>query len=97
MVHSKFTTSPRTPVGSPKFAAMALDDKHRESSTEQPEASLTDEKDVVSKEATSEQGAGSDGENPSDGSGDSEHTFDSGGCLKIGAEATLASMSYEFG
>jgi hypothetical protein len=76
---------------------MALDDEHRESSAEQPEACLSDELVVVSVEATSEQGAGSDEENSSDSSGDSENTSDSGGCLKIGAEVALAGVSYDFG
>jgi hypothetical protein len=47
-------------------------------------------------EATSEQGARSDGENPSDGSSDSENASDSSGRLKIGAEAALVSVSYDF-
>jgi hypothetical protein len=76
---------------------MASKDEHRESSAEQPETSLADEQVVISAEATSEQGAGSDGENPSNGSGDSENTPDSGGWVKIGVEAALADVSYYFG
>jgi hypothetical protein len=75
---------------------MASEDEHSESSAEQPKTSLTDEQ-VVSAEAASEQCVGSDGENPFDGSNDSENTSDSGGHVKIGAEAALASMSYDFG
>jgi hypothetical protein len=48
-------------------------------------------------EATSEHGAGSDGENPFDGSGDSENGSDNGGPLKIAAKATLAGVRYDFG
>jgi hypothetical protein len=52
---------------------------------------------VVSVEAASDQGAGSDGENPSDGFGDNENAFDSGRHVKIGVEATLAGVSYDIG
>jgi hypothetical protein len=45
---------------------MALDDEHRLSSTKQLKASLADERVVVSMEAASEKGAGSDEENLSD-------------------------------
>jgi hypothetical protein len=48
-------------------------------------------------EVPSEQGAGSDGENPSDGSCDSENTSDNGGRVKVGVKAALAGMSYDFG
>jgi hypothetical protein len=40
---------------------MASDDERRESSAEQPEASLADEQVVVSMKAVSEQGVGSNG------------------------------------
>jgi hypothetical protein len=55
------------------------------------------QQDVVSMEAASEQGAGSDQENQSKGSGDDENASDNGGHLKIGAEAALASINYDFG
>jgi hypothetical protein len=48
-------------------------------------------------EAVSEQGVGSDGENSSDGSGGSENASNSGGHMKIEAEAALADVSYDFG
>jgi hypothetical protein len=48
-------------------------------------------------EVASEQGAGSDRVDQSEGSGDSKTTSDNGGRVKIGAEAALASMSYDFG
>jgi hypothetical protein len=76
---------------------MASGDEHRESSAEQPKASLADKQDLVLAEATSEQGTGSDGENLSDSSGDSEHASDGGGRLKIGPEAALVGVSYNFG
>jgi hypothetical protein len=85
MVHIKFTARPRTPIISPRFAPMASDDEHRESSSKQPEASLVDEQD-----------AGPDEENPSDGFGDSENASASDGCMKIGAEAALVGVSYDF-
>jgi hypothetical protein len=48
-------------------------------------------------EAALDQGAGSDQENQSKGSGDSETASDNGGRVKIGAETTLAGISYDFG
>jgi hypothetical protein len=76
---------------------MASDDERRKSLPEQPESSLSDEQVVVSTEAVSEQGAGCDGENPSDGFGGSENTSNSCSCVKIGVDAALAGMSYDFG
>jgi hypothetical protein len=76
---------------------MASEDEHRESSVEQPKTSLADEQVVVLVEAASEQGVGSDGENPPDDSSDSENASDSGGHVKIGVEVALAGMSYDFG
>jgi hypothetical protein len=96
MVHIKFTARPQTPVVSPRFAPRASDDDHRESSAEKSKASVDDEQVVVSTEAASEQGGGSDGDNPSDSSNGSENAYDSGGRLKVGAEAALASVSYDF-
>jgi hypothetical protein len=76
---------------------MASKDGHRESSANLPETSFADEQVFVSMDAVSEQDAGSDGENPSKGFGDSENVSDSGRRVRIGAEATLAGMSYDFG
>jgi hypothetical protein len=69
----------------------------RESSAEQPDTCLVDDKAVASMEVTSDQDAGSDEENPSEDTGDSGNASDNGGHVKIGAEATLAGMSYDFG
>jgi hypothetical protein len=81
---------------------MALEDaigvsvERRGSSVEQPETSLSDEQVVISMEATPEQDAGSDGENPSEDTSDSGDAFDNGGRVKIGAEAAVAGVSYDF-
>jgi hypothetical protein len=48
-------------------------------------------------DAASEQGAGSDQENQSEGSDDSETTSGNGECMKIGAEVALAGINYDFG
>jgi hypothetical protein len=93
MVHIKFTARPGTPIVSPRFAPMVSEDEHRESLAEQLKTSLADEQVLVLVEAASEKSAGSDGENPSDGSGDNENASDRGGRVKIGAEAALASVS----
>jgi hypothetical protein len=76
---------------------MALEDEHRESLAEQPETSLANKQVVVSVEAASEHAIGSDRETSSNGFGDSKNTSDSSECVKIGAEAALADMSYDLG
>jgi hypothetical protein len=48
-------------------------------------------------EAASEQGVGSDQGNQSEGSENSKTTFGYDGRMRIGAEAALASISYDFG
>jgi hypothetical protein len=96
MIYIKFIACPRAPTVSPRFTPMASNDEHKESSAEQPEASLPDEQVVVSVEATSEQGARFDGENSSNGSGGSENTSDSDRGFKIGAKVALVGVSYHF-
>jgi hypothetical protein len=71
--------------------------EHREASTEQSEESHEGQQAVFLMEATSENGAGSDQENRSDGSGGNETAFHNGGRVKIGAEATLGGIIYDFG
>jgi hypothetical protein len=51
---------------------------------------------VTSMEASSEHDAGSDEENPSGDTGYSGNASDNGCHVKIGAEAALAVMSYDF-
>jgi hypothetical protein len=77
--------------------AAAVSTEHRESSAEQSDASLADDQVVTSMEVTSDQDASGDEENPSGETGDRGIASDNGGHVKIGAEATLASMSYDFG
>jgi hypothetical protein len=69
----------------------------RGSSAEQPDTSLVDDQVIPSMEATSEQDAMSDEENPSEDTGDSENAFDDGSRVKIGAEAALAGVIFDFG
>jgi hypothetical protein len=103
MVRIKFTARPRNPIVPPKFGLMASEEaleasaKHKATSTEQLEESEGGQQVVISTEATLEQGAGSNQENQSEGSSTSETTFDNGGRVKIGAEAALAGVSYDFG
>jgi hypothetical protein len=74
MVRIKFTAHPRTPVVSPKFGLMALDEaleasaKHKETSTKQLEESQGGQHVVVSTKTTLELDAGFDQENQSEGS-----------------------------
>jgi hypothetical protein len=70
--------------------------EQRESSAEQPDTSLVDEQFVTSTKATSEQDADSDEENPSGDTGDNSNISDNGGRVKIGAEAGLAGICYDF-
>jgi hypothetical protein len=71
--------------------------EHRESSTDQLDTTITDEQAIGSTEATSEWDATSKDDNESDDTSDSGNASDNGGHIKIGAEAVLASMSYDFG
>jgi hypothetical protein len=102
MVRIKFTTCPRTSAISPKFGSMAFDEaikvsaEHRKVSTEQLEESQWDQQAMVSTKATLEQGARSDLEDPSRGFDNDETSSNNGGRLKIGAEAALAGISYDF-
>jgi hypothetical protein len=58
--------------------------------------SLADDQVITSTEATSEQDAGSDEENPSVDTGDSGNASNGGSHVKIGADAALAGVSYDF-
>jgi hypothetical protein len=68
----------------------------RGSSAEQPDTSLADDQVIASTEATSEQDAMSDEENLSGNTSDSRNASDDGSHVKIGAEAALAEVSYDF-
>jgi hypothetical protein len=70
---------------------------HRRSSAEHPNTSLANDQVITSTEATFEQGARSDEENPSRDTGDSRNASDDGSCVKIGVEATLAGLTYDLG
>jgi hypothetical protein len=102
MVRVKFTARPRTPVISPSLSPLALESaadvsiEHRGSSTKQLDTTIANEQAMASTEATSERGAGSKDDNASDDTGDSGNASDNGGHVKIGAEAALAGMSYDF-
>jgi hypothetical protein len=103
MVHIKFTARPHTPTVSPKLGSIASDElleastEHREISIEQLEESQGGQQAIILKEAALEQGAGSEQENRSEGSGDDETSFDNGSHVKIGAEAAPAGIIYDFG
>jgi hypothetical protein len=82
---------------------MALDNapdvltEQRETSSEQSEYSLVDQRTIALTDAASEQGVKSDRESHSCGSSDSETTSDEGEHMKVGVAATLAGISYDFG
>jgi hypothetical protein len=86
-----------------KFTAMALESvadvsmEHRESSTKKMDIGVTDEQAIVSTEATSERDVGSEDDNASNDTGDNGNASDNGGHVKIGAEAALVGISYDFG
>jgi hypothetical protein len=95
----KFFARPRVPAISPSPSPMAPDDvgivsvEHKEYLTERLDATLVDEEPMASMEVTSEQDAGS---NESDASDDNGNASDNAGRVKIGAEAALAGMSFDF-
>jgi hypothetical protein len=103
MVRIKFVAHPRTLVISPRFAPMASEGSgdastgRRGSSAEQSETSLADDQALASMEATSEQDVGFVEENSSRDTSDSGNVSDDGSHVKIGAEATVADVSYDFG
>jgi hypothetical protein len=103
MVCIKFTAHPQSPIVSPKFVMMASDDapevstEHRETYVEQLEDSLAEKQQVASAETASEQGAESDQESQSEGSGSSETASDDVERVKVGVVAALAGISYDFG
>jgi hypothetical protein len=69
----------------------------RGSSAEQLDTSLANDQVITSMEATSEQDAMPDEENLSGNTSDSRNASDDGSHVKIGAEAALAEVSYDFG
>jgi hypothetical protein len=103
MVRIKFTALPETPIVLPSLSPMAskgtvdVSVEHRESSTEQLDTTLADEQAIASTEATSERDVGSKDDNVSDDTSDGGNAFDNGGRVKIGAEATLTGVRYDFG
>jgi hypothetical protein len=100
MVWIKFSSRSRAPAVSPAFSSMASEDAanvsmgHKESSTKRLDAALGEEETINS---TADPDARS-GE--SDASGDTDYsgnTSDNGGRVNIGADAALASISFDFG
>jgi hypothetical protein len=98
-----FTTRPRTPIVSPKFSSMTSNEvpgislSSRETSTEQSEGSLADQRVVASTEAASSRDAEFDCESQPGESRDSEAASDNSGHLKVVAVAALATIVYDFG
>jgi hypothetical protein len=66
------------------------------SSDEQPDTYLADDQVITLMDATSEQDVVSDEENPSGDTDDRGNTSDDGSRVKIGVEAALVGMSYDF-
>jgi hypothetical protein len=103
MVRIKFSSRPHASTISPSISPMASKDadivsvEHKESSTEQLDTSLAREDPAAPMEVTSEPDAGSAESKASDDSGDSGNTSENGSRVKIGAEAALAGISFDFG
>jgi hypothetical protein len=70
---------------------------HKESSTEWSDVTLGDEERIVSTEVTSEPNARSKESDASGNTGDSGDALDNVGRVKIGADAALAGISFDFG
>jgi hypothetical protein len=64
--------------------------EQKEVLAKQPDESLAGERVVASTEATSDQGAGSDRGNQSEGCSDNDIASNNHECVKIGAEGALA-------
>jgi hypothetical protein len=102
MVHIKFTARPRSPIVSPKFGLMCLDDalkvsaEQKETSTEQLEDSLGGQQVVTSTDVSLSWEATSDHESQSRGSEDSESGSDTAMRLKAAAAPALAGVTYDF-
>jgi hypothetical protein len=103
MVRIKFCSHLRIPTASSTPSSMASEDVanvsmgHKESSMELLDATLGDEEPIVLMEVTSEPDARfeeSDASGDTDNSGDAS---DNGGRVKIGADAALAGISFDFG
>jgi hypothetical protein len=103
MVRIKFSACPRVPVGSPSPSPMASEDVGavyaalKESLTERLDVALVSEKPMTSTEITSEHDAGSDESDASGDTDDGGNALDNGDRVKIGAEAALAGISFDFG
>jgi hypothetical protein len=103
MVRIKFTARPRSPVVSASHSPMAskgvadVSTEHREFLMEQLDTSLTNEQPVALMEVTSEPDVGSDESNVFDDTDKSGNVSDNGGHVKIGVEAALAGMCFDFG
>jgi hypothetical protein len=103
MVCIKFSARPRILVVSPSISPMAsknvgiVSTEHKESSTERLDTSFAKKEHVGSTEITSKPDAQFDEIEASDDTGDSGNASDNGGRVKVGAEAALAGMSFDFG
>jgi hypothetical protein len=103
MVCIMFFACPCVPAISSSPSPMASEDvgivstKHKESSMEWLDVALVDQEPMASIVVTSEQDARSDESDAPENSGDSGNASDNGGRVKIGVEAALAGMSFDFG
>jgi hypothetical protein len=103
MVQIIFSYHPRTSTSSPAFSSMASKDAanvsmgHKESSTERLDVTLGGEETIISTEVTSEPDGRSEESDASDDTDDSGDTSDNGGHVKIGADAALVGISFDFG
>jgi hypothetical protein len=103
LVRIKFIAHLRSPIVSPSISPMALEGvadvsaEHGEFSMEQLDMSLANEQPVASTEVTSEPDVRSNESNVSDDTDGSGNVSDNGDHVKIGAEAALAGMSFDFG
>jgi hypothetical protein len=103
MVRIKFYSHPRIPAASFSPSPKASEDaanvsvRDKESSTERLDVTFGDEEPVVSTEVTSEPDARSEERDASGDTGDIGDASDNGGHVKIGADAAVAGISFDFG
>jgi hypothetical protein len=102
MVRVKYCSHPRAPVNSPDASPMASEDvvnissDVREPSLERIDSATAQMEHVASAEVPSDQEEDSD-HSGSEDFGSSGNTSNNAGCVKVGADAALHGISFDFG
>jgi hypothetical protein len=95
MIRIKFTSHPRVAVSSPVFSPMASEGSADASKVDK--GMVGEEEPIFSIGLTSEPDVESEESDASGDTGDSGNATDDGGRVKVGAEAALVGISFNFG